>query len=295
MSNSAEKSEEAILGRVVGVIRRNWRQYAGSLVQCNESDLVNQNESQLLTADDGIENFESPTEKAMFLPQDLSTPPVLISTRRLQELLSCRVIVSIDSWPSYSQYPLGHFVRSFGQAGAKTVETSVLLHEYEVPHEAFSDAVMACLPPPDWKITEKIVSERTDLRCLPIVSIDPPGCKDIDDALHCRRLADGRLEVGVHIADVGYFVEPGSALDQEAQHRSTSTYLVERRLDMLPGYLTTQLCSLRSHEDHLAFSVIWIMDDDANIFDVTFCKSVIHSVASLTYDEAQVCCISYIM
>ena len=154
------------------------------------------------------------------------------------------------------------------------------------------------------------MAQRTDLRHIPVVSIDPPGCKDIDDALHCLRLPNGRLEAGVHIAgqivcelyshtccanyvsyfhtDVTYFVHPDSAIDKEAAHRSTSTYLVERRLDMLPGLLTTQLCSLRSKEDHLAFSVIWEMDDDANIYDVRFCKSAIHSVASLTYDEAQV-------
>lgn len=89
-------------------------------------------------------------------------------------------------------------------------------------------------------------------------------------------------------ADVTHFVEPDSPLDKEASHRSTSTYLVDRRLDMLPGYLTTQLCSLRSSEDHLAFSVLWEMDDDGNIYDVKFTKSVIHSVASLTYDEAQI-------
>jgi len=168
---------------------------------------------------------------------------------------------------------------------------------------------------PDWKISEDVVAQRTDLRHIPVVSIDPPGCKDIDDALHCVRLPNGRLEAGVHIAgtplyfapgkldailsiitifslyftsDVTYFVQPDSAIDKEAAHRSTSTYLVERRLDMLPGLLTTQLCSLRSKEDHLAFSVIWEMDDDANIYDVRFCKSAIHSVASLTYDEAQV-------
>lgn len=120
-----------------------------------------------------------------------------------------------------------------------------------------------------------------------MVSIDPPGCKDIDDALHCIRLSNGRLEAGVHIADVTYFVHPGTAIDEEAAHRSTSTYLVDRRLDMLPGLLTTELCSLRSKEDHLAFSVIFEMDDNAHIYDVRFCKSVIHSVASLTYDEAQ--------
>jgi exosome complex exonuclease DIS3/RRP44 len=285
---SALAPSDGQFGRVVGIIKRNWRQYAGSLVPVDE--VAPAAAAAHLPSEEEYDGDEVPSERALFIPQDSRLPRVEISTRRLAELLPCRVLVSVDCWPSYSPHPLGHFVRSFGASGSKSVETAVLLHEYEVPHEAFSPAVMACLPPADWKITEEVVAARTDLRHLPVVSIDPPGCKDIDDALHCRRLPDGTLEVGVHIADVGYFVEPGSALDQEAQHRSTSTYLVDRRLDMLPGYLTTQLCSLRSHEDHLAFSVIWIMDDDANIIDVSFCKSAIHSVASMTYDEAQVCC-----
>ena len=87
--------------------------------------------------------------------------------------------------------------------------------------------------------------------------------------------------------DVTYFVHPDTPIDKEAAHRSTSTYLVEKRLDMLPSLLTTELCSLRSHEDHLAFSVLWEMDINGNILDVDFCKSAIHSVASLTYDDAQ--------
>lgn len=139
-----------------------------------------------------------------------------------------------------------------------------------------------------WKITPEVISQRTDLRHIPVCSIDPPGCKDIDDALHCVRLPNGRIEAGVHIADVTYFVHPDTAIDKEAAHRSTSTYLgngkkysieamivasyliqftvsisllqalltnlllllclVDRRLDMLPGLLTTQLCSLRSSE-----------------------------------------------
>lgn len=180
-------------------------------------------------------------------------------------------------------------MRTLGKDGDKAVETQILLHEFDVPHASFSTEVMACLPPKHWSITPEVVNERgrIDLRNIPVVSIDPPGCKDIDDALHCIRLPNGNLEVGVHIADVSYFVHPETPLDKEASHRSTSTYLVERRLDMLPEFLTTHLCSLRSKEDHLAFSVIWEMDDSANIIDVKFFKSVIHSVASLTYDEAQ--------
>lgn len=275
-------------GRVVGIIKRNWRQYAGSLLDnevANDTDILNDD-------DDGtggpgssssLENGCSYT----FVPVDRKIPRVRIATRRHDALAGCRLLVAMDSWPATSLYPLGHYVRVLGKDGDKAVETQVLLHEFDVTHEAFTAEVMACLPPSDWKITSDVIAARTDLRHIPVVSIDPPGCKDIDDALHCIRLPNGRLEAGVHIADVSHFVHPDTAIDKEASHRSTSTYLVERRLDMLPGLLTTELCSLRSKEDHLAFSVLWEFDDEGNIYDVRFCKSVIHSVASLTYDEAQ--------
>ena len=102
---------------------------------------------------------------------------------------------------------------------------------------------MACLPPADWKITEANSRGRRDIRHLCVMSIDPPGCKDIDDALHVRRLPNGNLEVGVHIADVTYFVHHGTAIDIEAADRSNTTYLVERRLDMLPVRVWAR-CSL---------------------------------------------------
>ena len=93
---------------------------------------------------------------------------------------------------------------------------------------------MACLPPANWRITEANSRGRRDLRDICVMSIDPPGCKDIDDALHVRRLPNGNFEVGVHIADVTFFVHHGTAIDVEAADRSNTTYLVERRLDMLP-------------------------------------------------------------
>lgn len=176
-------------------------------------------------------------------------------SRRIEDLLGKRVLVAVDHWPVWSTLPFGHYVRVLGVDGVKEIETQVLLHEYGVPCDDFTTEVMACLPPSDWKITDDIVAQRTDLRHLPIVSIDPPGCKDIDDALHCRPLENGNFEVGVHIADVSYFVKPETPLDLEAAHRlvllyqlyfshihsSTSTYLVERRLDMLPSLLTTEV------------------------------------------------------
>ena len=303
-SSAAEASDgrpERLSGKVVGVIKRNWRQYAGSLEDDEQLSSSSSTSGTVVEGTlggggddegglgdgDGTAGDASSSSVCVFIPVDRRIPRVRIATRRRDLMLGCRLLVAIDQWPANSLYPLGHYVRILGKDGDKSTETQVLLHEFDVPHEAFSAEVMACLPPPDWKITPEVLIGRTDLRHIPVVSIDPPGCKDIDDALHCIRLPNGRLEAGVHIADVSNFVHPETALDKEASHRSTSTYLVERRLDMLPGFLTTELCSLRSKEDHLAFSVLWEMDDEGTIYDVRFCKSVIHSVASLTYDEAQ--------
>lgn len=281
--------------RVVGIIKRKWRKYAGSLdsrplaASFTTQDGAGGDDGLLPddAAEEGGGASYSEAASYLFVPVDKKIPRIGIESRDASKLQGQRILVSVDSWPVGSMFPLGHFVQSLGADGDKDVETKVLLHEFDVPYESFTSEVMACLPPADWKITEDLVAQRTDLRHIPVVSIDPPGCKDIDDALHCVRLPNGRLEAGVHIADVTHFVKPDSAIDKEAAHRATSTYLVERRLDMLPGLLTTELCSLRSKEDHLAFSVIWEFDDEGNIHDVRFFKSVIHSVASLTYGQAQ--------
>lgn len=118
--------------------------------------------------------------------------------------------------------------------------------------------------------------------------MDPPGCKDIDDALHSRVLPNGNIECGVHIADVTHFVKAESAIDKEAAFRSTTVYLVDRRTDMLPSLLTEDLCSLRCKVERLAFSCIWELDPKtAEIINVKFHKSVIESTNAFTYQQAQ--------
>jgi len=106
--------------------------------------------------------------------------------------------------------------------------------------------VLACLPEENYTISNSERAKRIDVTHLPIVSIDPVGCRDIDDALHCIKLPNGNFEVGVHIADVSHFVRPDTAIDLEAAHRCTTVYLVDRRTDMLPKLLTEKLCSLVS-------------------------------------------------
>lgn len=265
----SNEATQALRGRVVGVIRRSLRQYAGSVDASSAIAL------------------SSGEHLVRFLAVDRRLPPVLVSTRRLDEIVGQRLLVGLDGWPSTSALPCGHCLRVLGAQGDRAVETEVLLFELGVSQEAFSPAVLACLPPADWTITPEEIALRSDLRHLPIASVDPPGCKDIDDALHCIPLPNGNFQVGVHIADVGHFVLPDTPLDREASQRCTSTYLVEKRLDMLPEALTTRLCSLRAAEDHLTFSVLWEIDGEGNIIDATFCKSVIHSRAAMSYAEAQ--------
>lgn len=126
------------------------------------------------------------------------------------------------------------------------------------------------------------------MRKLTICSVDPPGCTDIDDALHSRVLPNGNFEVGVHIADVSHFIRPGTALDKEAASRATTVYLVDKRIDMVPELLSSNLCSLRGNVERFAFSCVWEIDDNAKILKTKFHKSVIESKAALTYEEAQI-------
>ena len=268
---TVSRHEHPPQGKVVGILeRQSWRKYCGSI-------------------DDTAKNSPLQSRTSLFCPVDRKVPKIRIQTRQRELLEDKRIVVAIDQWPVESKYPLGHYVETIGPIGDKATETQVLLHEYNIPQNEFSDQVLACLPPSDWKITPENSIGRRDLRDLRVMSIDPPGCKDIDDALHVRMLPNGHLEVGVHIADVTHFVPPNSALDLEAADRGTSTYLVERRLDMLPGLLTTELCSLRAHEDHFAFSILWEMDPETfDVVQVDFCKSIIHSVAAMSYGQAQV-------
>eukprot|EP00804_Cyclotella_cryptica_P007007 CCRYP_007129-RA/>CCRYP_007129-RA protein AED:0.06 eAED:0.06 QI:292/1/1/1/1/1/3/31/1093 len=273
--------------KVVGIIRRNFhKNYCGSLVSVDHATTSDDaHPHDIIAAKHECEHADGITSTVVFFSIDSRIPPILLRTTQRERLLGMRILVSMDSWPSDSEWPLGHYVKTLGMVGTKDTETEVLLQEFRIPCEPFPAKVLACLPPPDYKI--ELEPGRVDLRHLPILSIDPPGCKDIDDALHCIELDNGNWQVGVHIADVTHYVEAGSAIDLEAANRSTSTYLVNKRLDMLPSLLTTDLCSLKGNVDRFAFSVLWEVTPEADIVDVEFKKSIIHSIAALTYQQAQ--------
>jgi exosome complex exonuclease DIS3/RRP44 len=231
-------------GTVAGIIRRNFSNHCGSIYSKSSAAKFSSERDDIASKHE-MEHADGSTT-CVFFPVDTKIPPILIRTSQRERLVGQRILVSMDSWPSHSPFPLGHYVRTIGQVGAKDVETQVLLQQHKIPHEPFPAKVLACLPPADYKIDS---SGRTDLRHLPVLSIDPPGCKDIDDALHCTVLPNGNYQVGVHIADVTHYVLAGTAIDLEAANRSTSTYLVNKRVDMLPGLLTTDLCSLKGNVD----------------------------------------------
>lgn len=267
VSSDSKTPTSPVYGRVVGIIRRNWKEYSGTL--------------RAESGDDGIR------QERMFIPADPRIPFIRIRTKNAAELNGKRIVVVIDSWDRCSRSPSGHWVAILGAVGDRVTESDVILREHQVITRPFSKEVMSCLPPADFKPDSDEIAKRLDLRSIPVCSIDPPGCKDIDDALSCQRLHNGNFRVGVHIADVTHFVHPGSAIDREAAERCTTVYLVEKRTDMLPGLLTADLCSLRSRVDRLCFSVIWEMEPTGEIIHTEFHKAVINSRASLTYAAAQ--------
>ena len=255
-------------GRVVSILSSKKKTYCGS-IQATGCFVKNR-------------------ELCMFLPVNPRIPQVKVYVSDKSRFENKRVTLVIDKWDAFSQEPQGHIVKVLGDIQDISTESDVILLEHDVVIKPFTQEAMNCLPSENWQLTQEEVSRRKDLRNRCVASVDPPGCKDIDDALHCTVLPNGNWEVGVHIADVTHFLEAGSALDIEASERCNTVYLVERRTDMLPALLTEKLCSLVGNTDRLAFSVLWeINPKTIEVVNVEFCKSVIHSRASLTYQRAQ--------
>lgn len=264
--------------RIVGVVKRNWRQYVGHI----DRESVKSGSKESRSA-----------QTVFVLTMDKRIPKIRVRTRQAGELLGKRVLVTIDSWDRESKYPVGHFVRSLGEVESKAAETEALLLEYDVQYRPFPKTVLDCLPKEghDWKVPASLEDPgwkgRKDLRDLLVCSIDPPGCVDIDDALHARPLPNGNFEVGVHIADVSHFVKPNNAMDKEASMRGNTVYLVDKRIDMLPMLLGTDLCSLKPYVERYSFSTIWEVTPNADIVKTFFTKSVIRSREAFSYEQAQ--------
>jgi ribonuclease R len=195
-----------------------------------------------------------------------------------------KVILRLEDWTHH--LPQGVVVRVLGRSGDNETEMHAILFQFGFQVE-FPAPVEVEVARFGDRISEEEIRLRRDMREVTTFTIDPWDAKDFDDALSFRRLKDGGLEVGVHIADVSYFVTPGSALDEEAYHRATSVYLVDRTVPMLPERLSNDLCSLRPNEDRLTFSAIFEVDPDGNLTKEWFGRTIIHSDRRFAYEEAQ--------
>ena len=197
-----------------------------------------------------------------------------------------KVAVRIVDWRDGDRLPQGELVDILGAAGDNDAEMHAILLEYNLPYK-FEEQVEKAANAIDGRITDRDIAERRDMRRVPTLTIDPADAKDFDDALSIQPIGEGKWEVGVHIADVTHYVRPDTTIDDEAIERGTSVYLVDRTIPMLPERLCNELCSLRPHEDKLAFSAVFHIDEKGKISQEWFGRTIIHSDRRFTYEEAQ--------
>ena len=198
-----------------------------------------------------------------------------------------KAVVKITQWPDAEHKNLtGEVIDILGEQGDNDVEMNAILAQYGLPYKYPKNVEEAANKIPA-EITEADIAEREDFRDVYTCTIDPKDAKDFDDALSIRRLDNGLWEVGVHIADVSHYVKEGSVIDKEAMKRATSIYLVDRTIPMLPERLCNFICSLRPNEEKLAYSVIFELDEEANIKRWHLAHTVIKSDHRFAYEEVQ--------
>ena len=197
-----------------------------------------------------------------------------------------KAVVKVIEWPDKAKNPIGQVLDILGKAGDNTTEMHAILAEFGLPY-VYPQAVEKAADKIPAEISEEEIAKREDFRKVTTFTIDPKDAKDFDDALSIRKLKDNLWEVGVHIADVTHYVKEGSIIDKEAEKRATSVYLVDRTSPMLPERLCNFLCSLRPHEEKLAFSVIFDITEKGEVKNSRIVHTIIYSDRRFTYEEAQ--------
>ena len=224
----------------------------------------------------------------LITPENTFVHDIIIPKRKLKGGKdNDKAIVKIMQWPDAEHKNLiGEVVDVLGQTGDNDVEMNTILAQYGLPY-VYPKAVEEAAEKISGEITKQDEAEREDFREVFTCTIDPRDAKDFDDALSIKQLDNGQWQVGVHIADVSHYVTEGSIIDKEAVKRATSVYLVDRTIPMLPERLCNYICSLRPDEDKLAYSVIFNLDDEANIKDYRIVHTIIRSNRRYAYEEVQ--------
>lgn len=250
-------------GKVTGIVRRNRTRFVGRLELSRSYAFV-------------VPDFRK-------VHQDFFIYPENINNAKSGD----KVIIEVTAWADGDKSPEAKVVDILGKAGENEAEIHSIMAEFGLPFH-FSEKVEAESKQIEEGITKKEINSRRDFREITTFTIDPEDAKDFDDALSLRKLENGNLEIGVHIADVTHYVRLNTALEEEAFDRATSVYLVDRTIPMLPERLSNNLCSLRPNEDKLTFSAVFEMDHRAKIINEWFGRTIIHSVKRFSYEEAQV-------
>jgi protein SSD1 len=232
-----------------------------------------------------------------FKPTDKRVPLIAIPTEQAprdfvekhQDYANRIFVASIKRWPITSLHPFGTLVEQLGEMGDLRVETDALLRDNNFGSDEFSDAVIKSIGWEDWSVAKEgdALASRRDFREETTFTIDPEESKALEDAFHVKKLADGNVEIGVHVADIAHFVKGNSLVDREAKKRGTAVYLVDRVMNMLPPRVSTELCSLVPGEDRLTVSVVFKANPETGAIDddVWIGKGVVKSAGRLGYDE----------
>lgn len=225
---------------------------------------------------------------AFFIPSTVTPmPDIFIPMGKLNGAKDKdRVIVQLTKWEKASRKPEGEVLRIFTPEQENDLAMQSIVAEAGFAL-SFSDEVNAFARSLSDKIDATELAKRKDYRKVLTFTIDPVDAKDFDDAISYQKLANGNLEIGVHIADVSHFVQPGTAVDKEAYERATSVYLPDRVYPMLPERISNELCSLRPNEDKLTFSACFEVDKEGKIIGTWFGKTIIHSDRRFTYEQVQ--------
>ena len=223
--------------------------------------------------------FLTPTGKSSF---DIFIPKEKLNGAKDGQ----KAIAEITDWPPNARNPFGEIKEVLGDTGNNDAEMHAILAEFELPHH-FPENVDKAAEKIPLEITEEEIRKRRDFRKVTTFTIDPVDAKDFDDALSLTRLDNGNWQVGVHIADVTHYVQPNSIIEDEAQKRATSVYLVDRVVPMLPERLSNGVCSLRPNEEKLCFSAVFELNEHADVVKEWFGKTVIFSDRRFAYEEAQ--------
>ncbi len=227
-------------------------------------------------------NFAFMTANSKQMPYDVFIPlPKLKGAQN-----GDKVVVRITEWPEKYKNPFGEVVNVLGKPGENETEMHAILAEFDLPYE-FDKKVEQAANKVSEVITEKDYKARRDFRDITTFTIDPADAKDFDDALSIQKLGNGNWQIGVHIADVTHYVTPDSIVENEAFGRATSVYLVDRVVPMIPEKLSNMVCSLRPNEEKLCYSIVFELDENADILDQWIGRTVINSNKRFDYEEAQ--------